>query len=63
MLYDLPQMNADTNGNGSITITINNTEPLSASNDWYIAIDYGATLNRDYFMPMSCGNVALIAPR
>jgi len=56
-------MNADTNGNGSITITINNTEPLSASNDWYIAIDYGATLNRDYFMPMSCGNVALIAPR
>jgi hypothetical protein len=62
VLYDLPQMNADANGNGSITITINNAEPLSANNDWYIAIDYSATLNRAYFMPMSCGDVAVIAP-
>jgi hypothetical protein len=33
-----------------------------ANNDWYIAIEYSATLNRAYFMPMSCGNVAVIAP-
>jgi hypothetical protein len=62
VLYDLPQMTADANGNGSVTITITNAEPLSANNDWYIAIDYSATLNRDYFMPMSCGDVAVIAP-
>jgi hypothetical protein len=62
VLYDLPQMNADANGYGSITITIDNAEPLSASNDWYIAIDYSSTLNRDFFMPMSCGDVAVIAP-
>lgn len=55
-------MTAATNGNGSITITVNNAEPLSASNDWYIAMNYRATLNRNYFMPMSCGDVAVIAP-
>jgi hypothetical protein len=33
VLYDLPQMNADANGNGSISITINNAEPISASNN------------------------------
>jgi hypothetical protein len=33
VLYGLPQMNADANGNGSISITIYNAEPLSASND------------------------------
>jgi hypothetical protein len=62
VLYDLPEMSADASGNGAVTITINNAEPLSASNDWYIAIDYSATLNRSYFMPISCGNVAVIAP-
>jgi hypothetical protein len=62
VLYDLPQMNTDASGNGSVTITINNAEPLSANNDWYIAINYRATLNRNYFMPMSCGNVGVIAP-
>jgi hypothetical protein len=61
VLYDLPQMHADGDGNGSVTITINNAEPLSASNNWYIAIDYSSTLNRDHFMPMSCGNVVVSA--
>jgi hypothetical protein len=59
VLYDLPQMTADANGNGSVTITIQNAQPISASNNWYIAIDYSATLNRAYFMPMSCGDVAV----
>jgi len=62
VLYDLPQMSAGATGNGSVTITINNAEPISASNNWYIAIDYSATLNRNYFMPISCGNVAVSAP-
>jgi hypothetical protein len=62
VLYELPQMNADANGNGSVTITINNAEPLSANNDRYIAIDSSATLNRDHFMAMTCGNVVVSAP-
>jgi hypothetical protein len=47
-------------GNGSVTVT--NAAPLSAHNDWYIAIDYSPTLNGDYYMPMSCDNVVVIAP-
>ena len=53
-------LNTDANGNGSVTI--NNAKPLSANNDWYIVIDYSAAHNRNYFMPMTCGNVAVSAP-
>ncbi len=59
VLYDLPPMTADSSGNGSVTMTINNAEPLSASNDWYIAIDYNATINKAYFMTVGCGNVVV----
>jgi hypothetical protein len=59
VLYDLPPMTADASGNGSVTMTINNAEALSASNNWYIAIDYNATLNKAYFMTVGCGNVVV----
>ena len=59
VLYDLPPMTADSSGNGSVTMTINNAEALSASNNWYIAIDYNATINKAYFMTVGCGNVVV----
>jgi hypothetical protein len=59
VLYDLPPMTADSSGNGSVTMTINNAEPISASNNWYIAIDYNATINKSYFMTVGCGNVVV----
>jgi hypothetical protein len=59
VLYDLPKLSADSDGNGSATITINNGQALSPANDWYIAIDYNATLNKANFMPISCGNVVV----
>jgi hypothetical protein len=59
VLYDLPKLVADNNGNASSTITINNAQPLSPANNWYIAIDYNSTLDRTYFMPISCGNVVV----
>jgi hypothetical protein len=36
ILYDLPQMTADANGNSGVSITINNAEPLptAGSNSW-----------------------------
>ena len=52
-------MTADSSGNGSVTMTINNAEALSASNNWYIAIDYNATINKAYFMTVGCGNVVV----
>jgi hypothetical protein len=59
VLYDLPPMTADSSGNGSVTMTINNAEPISSSNNWYIAIDYNATINKAYFMTVGCGNVVV----
>jgi hypothetical protein len=59
VLYDLPKLSADNNGNASATITINHAQPISASNNWYIAIDFNATINRAYFMTISCGNVVV----
>ncbi len=59
VLYDLPPMTADSSGNGAVTMTINNAEALSASNNWYIAIDYNATINKSYFMTVGCGNVVV----
>jgi hypothetical protein len=57
VLYDLPKLAADNNGNASSSITINHAQPVSASNNWYIAVDYASTVNRSYPMPISCGNV------
>jgi hypothetical protein len=57
VLYDLPKLTADSTGNASATITINHAQAISPTNNWYVAIDYNATLNRAYFMPVSCGNV------
>jgi hypothetical protein len=57
VLYDLPKLTADSNGNASATITINHAQPPSSANSWYVAIDYDATLNRSYPMPISCGAV------
>lgn len=57
VLYDLPKLTADGSGNASATITINHAQAISPTNNWYIAIDYNSTLNRAYFMPVSCGNV------
>ncbi|HEY7022534.1 MAG TPA: hypothetical protein VH349_15560 [Ktedonobacterales bacterium] len=62
VLYDLPKLTADSSGNASASITIDHAQPVSASNNWYIAIDYNSTLNRAYFMPISCGNVVMVAP-
>jgi hypothetical protein len=59
VLYDLPPMTADSSGNGSVTMTINNAEAISSSNNWYIAIDYNATINKAYFMTVGCGNVVV----
>jgi hypothetical protein len=59
VLYDLPKLSADNNGNASATVTINNGQAMVASNNWYIAIDFNATINRAYFMPISCGNVVV----
>jgi hypothetical protein len=65
VLYDLPQLNADGNGNASSSITINNAQPLPATGDqsWYIAVDYNPTLNRDSFLSVSCGDVVVAVPR
>jgi hypothetical protein len=65
VLYDLPQLNADGNGNASNSITINNAQPLPTTSDqsWYIAVDYNPTLNRDSFLSVSCGDVAVAVPR
>ena len=64
VLYDLPQLNADGNGNASNSITINNATPLPATGDqsWYIAVDYNPTLNRDSFLSVSCGDVIVPTP-
>jgi len=59
VLYDLPPMTADSSGSGSVTMTINNAEAISSSNNWYIAIDYNATINKAYFMTVGCGNVVV----
>lgn len=59
VLYDLPPMTADSSGNGQVSMTINNAEAISSSNDWYIAIDYNATINKAYFMTVGCGNVVV----
>jgi hypothetical protein len=62
VLYDLPQMTADASGNGSVTITINNAEPLptAGGNTWYVAIDYQPQTNHDHFETVSCGNVPTV---
>jgi hypothetical protein len=57
VLYDLPKLTADSNGNASATITINHAQPPSSANNWCVAVDYNATLNRSYPMPISCGAV------
>jgi hypothetical protein len=59
VLYDLPAMTADSSGNGQVTMTINNAQPISTSNNWYVAIDYNATINPAYFMTVGCGNVVV----
>ena len=63
-LYDLPQLNADGNGNASASITINGAQPLPTTSDqnWYIAVDYNSTLNRDSFLTISCGDVVVPTP-
>jgi hypothetical protein len=65
VLYDLPQLNADGNGNASNSITINNAQPLPTTSDqsWYIAVDYNSTLNRNSFLTVSCGDVVVAAPQ
>ncbi len=62
VLYDLPKLTADSNGNASASITIDHAQAISPTNNWYIAIDYNPTLNRSYFMPVSCGNVVVVTP-
>jgi hypothetical protein len=64
-LYDLPQLNADGNGNASASITINGPKPLPTTSDqsWCIAVDYNSTLNRDSFLTISCGDVVVATPR
>ncbi len=52
-------MTADSSGNGQVTMTINNAQPISTSNNWYVAIDYNATINPAYFMTVGCGNVVV----
>jgi hypothetical protein len=56
VLYDLPAMTADSSGNGQVSMTIQNAQPISSSNNWYFAIDYNSTLNKGYFMTVGCGN-------
>jgi hypothetical protein len=62
ILYDLPQMTADANGNGSVSITINNAQPLptAGTNTWYVAIDYQPQTNHNHFETVSCGNVPTV---
>jgi hypothetical protein len=64
VLYDLPQLHADGNGNASNSITINNAQALPTTSDqhWYIAVDYNPTLNRDSFLSISCGDVVVAVP-
>jgi hypothetical protein len=62
VLYDLPKLTADSSGNASASITIDHAQAISPTNNWYIAIDYNSTLNRAYFMPVSCGNVLVVSP-
>lgn len=57
VLYDLPKLTTDGSGNASASITISHAQPIDASNNWYVAIEYNATLDRSYPMPVSCGNV------
>lgn len=59
VVYDLPQLQADGNGSASTSITINNAQPLPTTESWYIAVDYNSTLNRDSFLTVSCGDVAV----
>jgi hypothetical protein len=59
VLYDLPKLTADNNGNALATITINHAQPISPTNNWYVAIDNNSTLNRSYPMPISCGNIVV----
>jgi hypothetical protein len=59
VLYDLPPMTADSSGNGQVAMTIQNAQPISSSNNWYIAIDYNASINNAYFMTVGCGNVVV----
>ena len=59
VLYDLPPMTADSSGNGQVAMTIQNAQPISASNNWYIAIDYNASINNAYFMTVGCGDVVV----
>jgi Cu/Zn superoxide dismutase len=64
VLYDLPQLHADGNGNASASITINNAQPLptTSNQSWYVAVDYNSTLNRDHFLTVSCGDVIVAVP-
>jgi hypothetical protein len=59
VLYDLSKLTADDTGNASATLVINHVQPPSSANNWYVAIDYNSTLNRNYPMPISCGNVVV----
>jgi hypothetical protein len=59
VLYDLPPMTADSSGNGQVAMTIQNAQPISASNNWYVAIDYNASINNAYFMTVGCGDVVV----
>jgi hypothetical protein len=62
ILYDLPQMTADANGNGKVSITINNAQPLptAGGDTWYVAIDYQPQTNHNHFETVSCGNVPVV---
>jgi len=59
VLYDLPKLTSDNNGNASAIITIKHAQALAPANNCYVAIDYNSTLNRNFPMPGSCGNVVL----
>jgi hypothetical protein len=63
VLYDLSQLHADGNGNASASITINGAQPLPTNGNWYIAVDYNPTLNRNSFLTVSCGDVVVPTPR
>jgi hypothetical protein len=63
VLYDLSQLHADGNGNPSASITINGAQPLPTNGNWYIAVDYYSTLNRNSFLTVSCGDVVVPTPR
>jgi hypothetical protein len=59
ILYNLPAMTADTNGNRPVTMTVSNAHAMVASNIWHIAIDYSSTINTAYFATAGCGNVVV----